>query len=95
MMINKVSEVSALNSLQNTKKTNNVDNSQPVSDEISVSEEGKARAEAMFLNKVAEETPDVRTELVEQIKKKIQDPSYLSDATIAATADKILNAYGL
>lgn len=95
MMINKVSEVSALNSLQNAKKTNNANNSQPVSDEISVSEEGKARAEAMFLNKVADETPDVRTELVEQIKKKIQNPDYLNEATIAATADKILSAYGL
>lgn len=95
MMIDKVSGVNALNSLQNTKKTNNVNNSQAASDEISVSKEGKAKAEAMFMNKVAEETPDVRTELVEQIKKKIQDPNYLNEATIAATADKILSAYGL
>ena len=34
-------------------------------------------------------------ELVEQIKLKIQDPNYLNEATIAATADQILSAYGL
>ena len=85
-MINKISEVNALNSLQNTKRSNNVAGSQYVSDEISVSDEAKAMAEAMFMNKVAEETPDVRSELVEQIKLKIQDPNYLNEATIAATA---------
>ena len=47
------------------------------------------------MNKVEEETPDVRSELVEQIKLKIQDPNYLNEATIAATADQILSAYGL
>ena len=95
MMINKISEVNALNSLQNTKRSNNVAGSQYVSDEISVSDEAKAMAEAMFMNKVTEETPDVRSELVEQIKLKIQDPNYLNEATIAATADQILSAYGL
>ena len=72
MMINKISEVNALNTLQNTKRSNNVAGSQYASDEISVSDEAKAMAEAMFMNKVAEETPDVRSELVEQIKLKIQ-----------------------
>jgi len=95
MMINKISEVNALNTLQNTKRSNNVAGSQYASDEISVSDEAKAMAETMFMNKVAEETPDVRSELVEQIKLKIQDPNYLNEATIAATADQILSAYGL
>ena len=95
MMINKISEVNALNSLQNTKRSNNVAGSQYVSDEISVSDEAKAMAEAMFMNKVSDETPDIRQDLVEKIKLKIQDPNYLNEATIAATADQILSAYGL
>ena len=36
MMINKISEVNALNTLQNTKRSNNVAGSQYASDEISV-----------------------------------------------------------
>ena len=94
MMIDKISNVNAINTLQNTKRSNNVTASQNYSDEISVSAEAKARAEELYLNQVAEETPDVRSELVEQIKLKIQDPSYLNEATIAATADRILSANG-
>ena len=95
MMIDKVNYVSPVNNLQSTKRSNNVANSQRTSDEISVSEEAKAAAEAMYLKQVSDETPDIRQDLVEEIKLKIQDPNVFSDATIAATADRILSAYGL
>ncbi|MBS7241004.1 flagellar biosynthesis anti-sigma factor FlgM [Treponema sp.] len=95
MMIDKVNYVSPVNNLQSTKRSNNVANSQRTSDEISVSEEAKAAAEAMYLKQVSDETPDIRQDLVEEIKLKIQDPNFFSDATIAATADRILSAYGL
>lgn len=94
-MIDKVNYVSPVNNLQSTKRSNNVANSQRTSDEISVSEEAKAAAEAMYLKQVSDETPDIRQDLVEEIKLKIQDPDFFSDATIAATADQILSAYGL
>ena len=95
MMIDKVNYVSPVNNIQSTKRSNNVANSQRTSDEISVSEEAKAAAEAMYLKQVSDETPDIRQDLVEEIKLKIQDPDFFSDATIAATADRILSAYGL
>lgn len=94
-MIDKITNVTPLNNLQSTKRTNNAANTQRGYDEISVSDEAKAMAEAMYMKQVADETPDVRMELVEQIKLKIQDPNYLNEATLAATADQILSAYGL
>lgn len=94
-MIGKVDNVSAVNNIQSTRRSSNVASSQRTSDEISVSEEAKAAAEAMYLKQVSDETPDIRQDLVEQIKLKIQDPDFFSDATIAATADQILSAYGL
>lgn len=94
-MIDKVNYVAPVNNLQNTKRSGNVSNSQRASDEISVSEEAKAAAEAMFMKQVSDETPDIRQDLVEKIKLKIQDPNYLNETTIAATADQILSAYGL
>ena len=94
-MIGKVDNVSAVNNIQSTRRSSNVAISQRTSDEISVSEEAKAAAEAMYLKQVSDETPDIRQDLVEQIKLKIQDPDFFSDATIAATADPILSAYGL
>lgn len=94
-MIGKVDNVSAVNNIQSTRRSSNVASSQRTSDEISVSEEAKAAVEAMYLKQVSDETPDIRQDLVEQIKLKIQDPDFFSDATIAATADQILSAYGL
>lgn len=95
MMIDKVSGVNPLANLQHTKRTNYVEGLRAGTDEISVSDEAKELAESFYATKVAAETPDVRADLVEKIKLKIQDPNYLSEATIAATADRIMSAYGL
>ncbi|MBO4319006.1 MAG: flagellar biosynthesis anti-sigma factor FlgM [Treponema sp.] len=95
MMIDKVSGVNPLNNLQNVRRSNAVGAYRAGSDEISVSDEAKELAESYYLNQVASETPDVRSQLVEQIKLKIQDPNYLNPSTIAATADRIMSAYGL
>lgn len=94
MMIDKISGVSQINNLQGPSKTSAPKNVKSNSDEISISDEAKRLSEEFYLNQVADETPDVRVDLVEQIKLKIQDPNYLSEATISATADKILAAYG-
>lgn len=95
MMIDKVYGVNPINNLQNAKRTSSVANTKASPDEINVSDEAKAMADAYYMHQVAEETPDVRQDLIEQVKLKIQDPNYLSAETIAATADRILSAYGL
>ena len=95
MMIDKVAGSNPLNNLQNTKRANSTANVKSSSDKISVSDEAKAAADADYLNQVASETPEVRADLVEKIKQKIQDPNYLNEATIAMTAERILTAYGL
>ena len=95
MMIDKISSVNSINSLQSAKRSSSVDRVSQGSDEINVSSEAKEAADAYYLTQVAKDTPDVRTELVEQIKQKIQDPNYLNDANIASAADKLLSAFGL
>ena len=52
-------------------------------------------AEAYYLKGIADETPDVRSDLVAQIKEKIKNPDYLNAQTISATAEKIMQAYGI
>lgn len=94
MMIDKISGVNPLTSLTNTKRTSTTQSVKVSSDEITLSDEAKAMAEARMISQIADETPDVRSELVEQIKQKIQDPNYLNEATIASTADRILSTYG-
>lgn len=95
MMIEKLSGIAPLNEVQNTRRTSNSSSVKSAPDSISVSDEAKAAAEAYYMNQVAEETPDVRSDLVAAIKEKIKDPNYLNPAVINATAERIMTSYGL
>lgn len=94
-MINSIGGVTPLNNVQNTKRTQNTQNVQAATDSISISEAAKEASEAFYLKEVAAETPDVRADLVAQIKEKIKDPSYLSAERINSTAEKIMASYGI
>ncbi len=95
MMIDKIGGVNPLNNVQNTTRSNESASAKSEPDSINVSEEAKEMAKAYYLNEVSKETPDVRSDLVQQIKEKIKDPNYLNDAVISSTADRIMTAYGL
>jgi len=94
-MIDKIGGVNPLNNVQNTKRTQGTGNVKSSPDSISVSSEAKEMAQAFYLKGIADETPDVRMDLVEQIKQKIKDPSYLSNEVINSAAEKIMSSYGL
>lgn len=95
MMIDKIGGVNPLNNVQNAPRSNETGSIKSDPDSINVSEEAKEMAKAYYLNQVSNETPDVRSDLVQQIKEKIKDPNYLNDAVISSTADRIMTAYGL
>ncbi len=92
-MINGLNSINQVNNVQNlhkTERSSQVKSSS--SDSISVSDEAK---EVYLLQKVASETPDVRADRIAEVKEKIKDPSYLSDAVIKSAADKFLSAIGI
>ena len=95
MMIDKIGGVQPLNNVQNTKRTNGAAAYKPASDSISVSDEAKEAAQAYYMKQVADETPDIRADLVAALKEKIKDPNYLSPAVINATAERIMASYGI
>ena len=94
-MINSVNNVSQLNNVQNIRKTENSAKVNKETDSISVSKEAVEKAEAYYLDKVASETPDVRADRIAEVKAKIKDPNYLSDAVIMSTAEKFMTSVGL
>ena len=94
-MINGVNNVTQLNNVQNIRKTDNSANVKAESDSISVSKEAVEMAEAYYMDKVAADTPDVRADRIAEVKAKIKDPSYLSNAIIQSTAEKLMTSYGL
>lgn len=95
MRIDQIGGVNPLNNVQNTKRAPNADNIKGSADSISLSAEAREMAEAYYLKGIADETPDVRSDLVAQIKEKIKNPDYLNAQTISATAEKIMQAYGI
>ena len=94
-MINGVNNVTQLNNVQNIRKTENSAKVNSETDSISVSKEAVQMAEAYYLDKVASETPDVRADRIAEVKAKIKDPNYLSDAVIMSTAEKFMTSVGL
>jgi negative regulator of flagellin synthesis FlgM len=65
------------------------------SDTISLSSEGLEKAELYQAMELVSAADDVRMERIAELKAKINDPSYLNDAVLQATADKIIDAFGL
>ena len=94
-MINGVNNVTQVTNVQNLRKTESSAKVNREVDSISVSAEAKEMAEAYYLEKVANETPDVRADRVAAVKEKLKDPNYLNDAVIKSAADKFLSAIGL
>jgi negative regulator of flagellin synthesis FlgM len=64
-------------------------------DSISVSEEAAKKAALYKAIEIVSAAPDVREERIQELKNKINDPSYINDTLLRATADKIMDAFGL
>ncbi|MFP3089523.1 flagellar biosynthesis anti-sigma factor FlgM [Treponema sp. TIM-1] len=64
-------------------------------DSITLSQEAVEKGGLYHAIELIASAPDVRLERIEELKQKINDPSYLNDTLIKATADKIMDAFGL
>ena len=94
-MINSVNSVNQVNNVQNLRKTESTAKVSRDVDSISVSAEAKEMAEVYYMEKVANETPDVRADRVAEVKEKLKDPNYLNNVVLNSAADKFLSAIGL
>ena len=95
-MVQNINGINPINNVQNSRRTNGMERTSitDTSDSINVSDEAKEAARAYFLSQVAEETPDVRSDLVASVKEKIKDPNYLNSVTIGSAADRLLDSWG-
>ena len=64
-------------------------------DSVSISKEAKEQADFLRALDFVKETPDIRMERVEELKKKINDPAYMDEILINATADRVIRSLGL
>jgi negative regulator of flagellin synthesis FlgM len=65
------------------------------SDSISLSSEALEKSELYHAIELVAAAPEVRADRVAELKAKINDPLYINDHIINATADKIMESFGL
>ncbi len=64
-------------------------------DSINVSQEARSKAEVFNAMEAAKGSPDVRVDRINEIKRKLQDPSYPSQEVIEKTAEGIMKSFGV
>ena len=65
------------------------------SDSISLSSEARERAEVYQVAELIKSAEVLGEARIAELRAKINDPSYLNEWTINATADRIMDAFGL
>ena len=61
-------------------------------DSISISSEAQKKAELYRVRELAAAAPEVRADRVAELKDKINDPSYIDEKIMNATADRLIDA---
>ena len=64
-------------------------------DSINLSPEAKERAELYQIIELIKSAPELDEVQIAALREKINDPAYLNERTISATADRIMDAFGL
>jgi negative regulator of flagellin synthesis FlgM len=90
MTIDRLSSIDPVQPAKRPGKTAQVSES-PKSDSISISSEAQEKAELMRTQELAAAAQDVRVERVAELKEKINDPAYLDDRVLNATANKLID----
>jgi len=67
-------------------------NGAPKTDSISISAAAQEKAELFRIRELAAAAPESRAERVAELRGKINDPAYLNEKVINATADRLINA---
>jgi len=88
-----IERLNPIDPIQNPKKS---EGSQRVGkgsrgDSIAVSSEAMEKAELFRVIEMVKTAPDVRADKIAELRAKIDDPAYLDETVLNATADRILD----
>lgn len=91
-----VDPVGQVGSVSNLKGIDQAARPQPsnVADSVSLSPEAKSAGELYAATEIANNSPEVRVDLVAELKGKLQDPSYINSEIIDRVADRISKPFG-
>ena len=91
MTIDRIGSIDPIQPGKKTGRTGQV-NETPKTDSISISSEAQEKAELYRAQELAASAPDTRAERIAELKAKINDPSYIDEKVINATANKLIDA---
>ena len=94
MTVERIGPLEPASNIKKTERHSRIKSKSDV-DSINVSEEARSKAEILKATAAAKTAPDIRLERIADVKRKLQDPNYLSDEVIDKTADNILKAFGV
>jgi len=64
-------------------------------DSVDISEEAKLKAKLEEATNLAKSAPVVRKDRIEEVKQKLEDPSYIDDKVIEVVADQIMKYFDI
>ena len=94
MTIERINFPDLISRIKKTQKNINLKKSQKA-DSIEVSQDAKTKAEIFQATETVKLAKDLRMEKIEEIKRKLQDPNYITQKVIEETAEKIIEYFEL
>ena len=91
MTIDRIGSIDPIQPGKKTERVGRVGATQEA-DSISISSEAQKKAELHRIQEMVAAAPDVRAERIAELKEKINDPAYINDRIINATANNIIDA---
>ena len=88
-----IDRIGSVDPIQPGKKTGGANQvkATPITDSISISSEAVVKAELYRVTELVAAAPESNRGKIEELKAKINDPSYLNSERIAATAEKLID----
>ena len=89
MTIDRISSIDPIQPGKKPEQAGRVNRPRGV-DSINISSEAQEKAELLKAQQIVAAAPDVRAERISELKEKINDPSYINDRVLNATADRLI-----
>jgi negative regulator of flagellin synthesis FlgM len=92
-----IDRIGHLDPIQPGKKTGRNEQTQgsDKTDSINLSSEAREKAEIYQVIELIKSAPEMDETRIAELRTKINDPGYIDDQILNATADKILEAFGV
>lgn len=94
MTIERLGPIDPIQKFNKTQKS-----SKPVdakeTDSIAFSDEAKLKAQLYRISEEVSKTEDVRSDRIAEVKKNLEDPSYIDEKVLGTVADRIMDVFGI